>query len=49
MITKIGKRNSLLTIESVSDQHAGKYDCQAENKAGTTIYSTELKVIGVFA
>lgn len=43
---KMGKRSSVLTIESVTDKHAGKYVCQGANKAGVAIYSTELKVIG---
>lgn len=44
---KMGKRSSVLTIESVHASHAGKYDCQVENQAGTAVYSTELKIIGV--
>lgn len=47
MIMKMGKRSSVLTIESVHASHAGKYDCQVENHAGTAVYSTELKIIGV--
>lgn len=46
IISKLGKRSSVLTIENVSDKHAGKYTCQGENKAGKSSYSTELKVIG---
>lgn len=45
-IAKLGKRNSVLTIESVTARHAGKYMCVAENQAGNTNFSTELKVIG---
>lgn len=43
----MGKRSSALTIESVSAKHAGKYDCQVDNAAGSAMHSTNLKVIGV--
>lgn len=46
---KMGKRSSVLTIESVTAKHAGIYSCQGENQAGIAAYSTELKVIGVYA
>lgn len=46
VIAKMGKRSSVLTIESVTALHAGKYVCQVENKAGNSVYSAELKVIG---
>lgn len=46
IIAKMGKRSSVLTIESVTDKHAGKYVCQGENRAGLAVYSTILKVIG---
>lgn len=46
-VAKLGKRSSVLTIESVSGQHAGNYSCHAENRAGNTSFTTELKVIGV--
>lgn len=45
-ISTVGKRTSFLTIESVQAIHAGVYTCQAENKAGISQYSTELKVNG---
>ncbi len=45
-ISMVGKRSTFLTIESVQAIHAGTYTCQAENKAGITRYSTELKVNG---
>lgn len=47
-ISKLGKRTSILTIDSVSGHHSGKYECYGNNEAGSTSYSTELKVIGVF-
>lgn len=45
-ISTVGKRSSFLTIESVQAIHAGTYTCQAENLAGISQYSTELKVNG---
>lgn len=48
IISKMGKRSSVLTIESVKAHHAGKYICQGKNTAGLATHSTELKVIGVF-
>lgn len=45
-ISNVGKRSSFLTIESVQAIHAGIYSCQAENVAGISQYSTELKVNG---
>lgn len=46
-ISKLGKRTSVLTIDSVTGHHAGSYACHGKNDAGSTSYSTELKVIGV--
>lgn len=45
-ISKLGKRSSVLTIDNVKGSDAGNYSCLAENKAGSSSYSTELKVIG---
>lgn len=42
----INKRNSLLTIDSVTPSHAGAYTCVASNRAGATSYTTELIVNG---
>ncbi|CAL8111483.1 unnamed protein product [Orchesella dallaii] len=42
--TKIGKRNNLLSIESIAPFHAGTYTCVATNKAGQTNYSAVLVV-----
>ncbi|XP_076297114.1 Down syndrome cell adhesion molecule 1 isoform X32 [Lasioglossum baleicum] len=38
------KRNSLLSIDSASPNHAGTYTCVASNAAGATSYSAELTV-----
>lgn len=46
-MSKLGKRTSVLTIDSVGGTHAGTYTCHGKNAAGSTSYSTELKVIGV--
>lgn len=43
---KFGKRNLVLNIESVAAEHSGNYTCQANNKAGSVSYTTDLKVFG---
>ncbi|KAJ8967482.1 hypothetical protein NQ314_002796 [Rhamnusium bicolor] len=43
-VAAFGKKTSVLSIESVSDIHAGTYTCLAANKAGMSSYSTELVV-----
>nr|NP_001246173.1 down syndrome cell adhesion molecule 1, isoform BN [Drosophila melanogaster]AFH07928.1 down syndrome cell adhesion molecule 1, isoform BN [Drosophila melanogaster] len=45
LIAKMGRRSSVLTIESVADRHAGNYSCHGENAAGRATYSTQLRVI----
>ncbi|KAL7736494.1 hypothetical protein ACLKA6_019693 [Drosophila palustris] len=45
LIAKMGRRSSVLTIESVAARHAGNYSCHGENAAGKASYSTQLKVI----
>lgn len=40
-------RISQLTIEAVTAYHRGHYRCVAENKAGRTEYSAELRVNGI--
>ena len=44
--TMLGNQASLLTINNVGFRHSGVYTCRAENEAGVTSYSTELKVNG---
>lgn len=44
--SKIGKRTSVLVIESVSYNNAGNYSCLAKNNAGSTSYVAELQVNG---
>ena len=45
--TMIGQQTSLLMISSVDYQHSGTYTCRAENPAGITTHSAELKVNGI--
>ena len=44
--TMIGQQTSLLMISHVDYTHIGVYTCRAENPAGVTSYSAELKVNG---
>lgn len=46
-VFKGGSKNSMLTIDSVTEGHSGVYTCIAENKAGVTSYSTEMNVNGI--
>ena len=45
--TMIGKRTSILIIDSVGYRHSGVYTCHSSNKAGSVSYSTELRVNGI--
>lgn len=47
LIAKMGRRSSVLTIESVGARNAGNYTCQGTNAAGKTSYTTQLRVIGI--
>ena len=42
----LGTQASILMISSVDYQHSGVYTCRAENPAGVTTHSAELKVNG---
>ena len=44
--SQAGPRASFLSINSVSHRHTGVYTCTASNNAGTSTFSTELKVNG---
>ena len=46
--TMLGTQASMLVIQSVDYQHSGVYTCRAENPAGITTHSAELKVNGNF-
>ena len=45
--TMLGTQASMLVISSVDYQHSGVYTCRAENPAGVTTHSAELKVNGI--
>lgn len=47
MISKVGRKVSTLTIESVQAEHMGTYTCLAKNKAGVSQYSVHLHVNGI--
>ena len=44
--TMLGTQVSMLVISSVDYSHSGVYTCRAENPAGITTHSAELKVNG---
>ena len=44
--TMLGTQASMLVISSVDYHHSGVYTCRAENIAGISTYSAELKVNG---
>ena len=44
--TMLGTQASMLVISSVDYHHSGVYTCRAENPAGVTTHSAQLKVNG---
>ncbi len=44
--SQAGPRANFLSIPSVGHRHSGVYTCTASNNAGTSSWSTELKVNG---
>lgn len=46
VVASTNKKNSVLSIESVSAKHVGNYSCLATNRAGTAAYSANLAVNG---
>lgn len=44
---KLGNRNSVLNIDSVTGKHAGNYTCQATNIAESLNFTSELIVKGI--
>lgn len=47
-VGSMGKRTHILSIDSVSQNHAGNYTCSALNKAGIAQHTAELIVNGLF-
>lgn len=45
---KMGKRNSVLTIDSVTDRHVGDFTCRASNSATTVNFTAKLIVDGTY-
>lgn len=45
-VTKMGKRLSVLMIDSVNARHAGNYTCRARNLWASTQYSAFLHING---
>lgn len=45
-VTTVGKRSSILSIDSVSYDLAGNYTCKTKNEAGEALLSAELQVNG---
>lgn len=43
---KLGNRNSVLNIDSVTGKHAGQYTCEASNQAASVNYTSKLIVNG---
>lgn len=43
---KVGKRASMLVIESATSMHRGMFQCTATNLAGFTTYTTNLEIHG---
>lgn len=44
--SNVGKKTSLLNIESVDSEHAGTYSCVAKNRAGQVRQSSSLDING---
>lgn len=47
-ISSVGKKTSVISIDSIDEHHAGNYTCTAKNKAGSASYSSQLIVRGTF-
>ena len=43
---RVGKKNSMLSIDSVKARHRGNYTCYAKNKAGIAQFSALLAING---
>lgn len=45
-VSKIGRRVSSLTVESLTEKNVGNYSCLARNKAGESAHTASLYVNG---
>lgn len=45
-VSKIGRRVSSLTVESLTEKNVGNYSCLARNKAGESAHTASLNVNG---
>lgn len=46
-IGSFGKKTSVISIETLSEKHAGNYTCLTQNRAGFSSYFAELIVKGI--
>lgn len=46
LVANMGKRSSILTIESVSYINSGNYSCEVRNNAGSFVHVAQLLVNG---
>lgn len=46
-VATFGRKTSVLTIDSLDENHAGNYSCLAANRAGVSAYYAELIVKGI--
>lgn len=46
VVSKIGRRVSTLTVESLTEKNVGNYSCLARNKAGESAHTASLYVNG---
>lgn len=47
-VAKMGKRNSVMNIDSVNGKNAGNYTCQVRNDASSANYTATLVVNGIY-
>jgi hypothetical protein len=47
-VGNFGKKMSVLSIESLSENHAGNITCLASNRAGISSYTAQLVIKGIF-
>jgi len=47
-VQKLGQRSSVLTISNVRAEHRGVFMCSAKNNAGTSNFTVQVHVKGIF-